>query len=152
MRSGDPSDASVAAIMTLIDRAEVESSQLASQRASNPEVKRYAQEMVAAHQRTAGTQPAATMNTGESDLTTFLQQAHTGAMSRLRTAPAGAEFDRAYMTSQIQAHEGAHQTLERMRASVRDDALTERIQQKMTEVQQHLGRARTIQQALGSRG
>jgi predicted outer membrane protein len=71
-------------------------------------------------------------------------------MNSLRGLAAGAAFDRAYMTSQIQAHQGAHQTLERMRASTRDGALSQRIQQKMAAVQQHLARARTIQQSLGS--
>jgi putative membrane protein len=150
IRSGDPSDASVAAVMSLIDRQELESSQLAVQRASNPEVKRYAQEMIAAHQG-GGSQPANTRATGESDLTTFLQQAHTAAMNQLRTLPAGVEFDRAYMVSQVKAHEGAHQTLERLQTAARDNALTDRIRQKMAAVQQHLQRARAIQTSLGSR-
>jgi putative membrane protein len=145
LQSGDPSDAGVRSLLGAIDASEIEASQLALQKAQNADVKRYAQSMIAAHQQQApGAQAGAAAGSG-SDLLTPLQDSHRKVMTKLQATATGPAFDRAYITAQVQAHEGALQTLERAETAAGDPTLVDRVRRTQTEVERHLAEARRVQ-------
>jgi putative membrane protein len=145
MQSGDPSDAGVRSLLGAIDASEVEASQVALQKAQNAEVKRYAQSMIAAHQRTAQEAPVAAGANTASDLLTPLQDMHRKVMTQLQSTATGPAFDRAYINAQVQAHEGALQTLERAETAAGDPTLVDRVRRTQSEVEKHLAEARRVQ-------
>lgn len=90
--------------------AEVELGRLAAQKATNPEVKRFAQMMVADHTKNNEELKAAAAKKGVT-LPTGLDSAHQSMMQRLQGLT-GAEFDRAYMEGQVDDHEATLQLME----------------------------------------
>jgi putative membrane protein len=146
LQSGDPSDAGVRSLIDAINTSEVEASQVAVQKAQNADVKRYAQAMLSAHQQ-ATTTPAnaAAGGSSASDLLTPLQDSHRKVMQQLQSTANGPAFDRAYINAQVQAHEGALQTLERAETAAGDPTLVDRVRRMQSEVERHLAEARRVQ-------
>jgi putative membrane protein len=146
-QSGDPSDDGVRSLLDAINASEIEASQVAVQKAQHAEVKRYAQAMIAAHQQQtpAGAAAGPAGGNSASDLLVPLQDTHRKVMQQLRSTATGPAFDRAYINAQIQAHEGALQTLERAETATRDATLTDRVRRSQSEVERHLAEARRVQ-------
>lgn len=145
-QSGDPSDAGVRSLLDAINTSEVEASQVALQKAQHADVKRYAQAMLTAHQQpTTGPANGAAGGNSASDLLTPLQDSHRKVMQQLQSTASGPAFDRAYINAQIQAHEGALQTLERAETAAGDPTLVDRVRRTQTEVERHLAEARRVQ-------
>ncbi len=150
LHTGDPPDAAVTQVIAAIHKGEVDAAQLAVTKAQNGAVKTYAQNMLRVHEgpSRAAPPPAAAPASRASDLLVPLQELNTKTLAALRTA-SGPAFDRAYMTSQVQSHSGALQTLDRLQTATKDDALTEQIRSLKGEVQRHLEDARKVQASLG---
>lgn len=150
LHTGDPGDPAVRAGIALINRSEVEASQLALQKGQHADVKRYAQMMLDAHQGAAGPSPqtAAPEGSEASDLTVMLADQHRKSMQLLQRTPAGPAFDRAYVNGQVASHEGSLQMLTRFETAARDDALVQRLRQMKQEVERHRGEAQRVQAAL----
>lgn len=88
---------------------EIQSSQLAQQKARSAEVKAFAQDMIKDHQMAAQRMKAVMAKANASgDMTTgsVMDEKHQAIMTKLKSA-SGAEFDRAYVEAQMQAHEEA---------------------------------------------
>lgn len=85
--------------------AEVEMGKLAAQKATNPEVKKFAQMMVADHTK-SNDEVKMTASKKSVTLPTDLDAAHKAMMTRLQGL-SGAEFDKAYMEGQVADHEAA---------------------------------------------
>ena len=145
-QSGDPSDAGVRSLLDAINASETEASQVAVQKAQNAEVKRYAQAMIAAHQQVTTDRAAETAGgNSASDLLVPLQETHRKVMQQLQSTATGPAFDRAYINAQVQAHEGALQTLERAETAASDPTLVDRVRRTQSEVERHLAEARRVQ-------
>ena len=82
--------------------AEVEHSRLASQNASSPAVKRFAQRMVVDHSK-AGDELKALASQKEVTLATELDDQHRAIQQKLAPLK-GAAFDQAYMAHMVTAH------------------------------------------------
>ena len=148
-QSGDPSDAGVRSLIDAINTSETEMSQLALQKGQNPEVRRYAQAMIAAHRQAPLDRPVEAAGTNSAnDLLVPLADAHGKTMQRLQTLEAGPAFDRAYITAQVQGHEGALQALERGETAAGDATLIDRVRRMQGDVERHLAEARRIQAKL----
>ena len=151
---GDPSDAAVRALVDVIHTGEVQTSEVAQQKAQHPAVKRYAQAMLAAHRGPAAARPAGAggvAGTGNaSNLATFLIDAQRKSLQQLQSLPAGPQFDEAYVRGQIDAHQGALQALERAETAADDATLTDQVRRLQTEVERHLAEARRVQRELQS--
>jgi putative membrane protein len=146
LQSGSPSDAAVTSVIDAINGSEVELSQLAAEKAQNPEVRRYATDMIAAHRMASLDRGVeARGRNSASDLPQPIRDMHLKTMQALQATPAGPDFDHAFITAQVQAHQGALQTLERLETAARNPALTDRLRQMQSEVRRHLDRARAIQ-------
>jgi putative membrane protein len=63
----------------------------------------------------------------------------------------GADFDRAYVASQIAAHREALDVLNRLASAAQNPQLRNTIQQAIPKVQSHLDRAQALQRQLGGR-
>ena len=71
-------------------------------------------------------------------------------VSKLKSTAKGAEFDRAYMDGQVQAHQATVQELESLQGAVTDTQVKTLISNAIPKVRAHLERAQRIQQGLGS--
>ncbi|HZG45253.1 MAG TPA: DUF4142 domain-containing protein [Allosphingosinicella sp.] len=94
------------------DLFEIQSSQMAVQRASRPEVRQYAQMLIQHHQMTSQQVMGAARASGLNPPPPRLLPMQQRMLEQLRRAPAGA-FDRTYVMQQIPAHEmalGLHRT------------------------------------------
>ncbi|MDF1504918.1 DUF4142 domain-containing protein [Roseisolibacter sp. H3M3-2] len=146
VQSGDPSDAAVRSLLDAINAGETEASTVAATKAQHAEVRRYAQAMLAAHRQPAldrGIEAAGTNSAN--DLIVPLTDAHRKTMQQLQSLDAGPAFDRAYMTAQVQAHEGALQALERAETAAGDATLVDRVRRAQGDVERHLAEARRVQ-------
>lgn len=146
LQSGDPSDAAVRSLIDQINSAEVEVSQLALQKGQSAEVRRYAQAMVTAHRQAALDKAVEAAGTNSAnDLIEPMRDLHQKTMQQLQGLPAGRAFDEAYMTAQVQKHQGALQSLERAETAAGDATLTDRVRRMQTDVERHLAEARRVQ-------
>ena len=147
--------------------AEVRLGQLAAQRASNAEVKKFAQRMVADHSKANDElKPiAAKLN---AELPTAMDDEHQDLHDKL-SKMSGAEFDREYMNAMVEGHEDVANQLERKAndrvgdrgvgttgtakgaAADTDAAVTAWASKTLPAVRQHLESAKQIQQKLGDR-
>jgi putative membrane protein len=153
LQSGDPSDAGVRSLIDAINTAETEASTLALQKAQHAEVKRYAQAMIAAHRQAPLDKGVAAAGTNSAnDLLLMLTDAHQKTMQQLQSTANGPAFDRAYINAQVQAHEGALQSLERAETAAADASLIDRVRRMQTTVEGHLAEARRVQALLPTQG
>ena len=95
------------------DAFEIQSSQLAAEKASSAKVKNFAEQMIKAHtESTAKLKSAAAAATPAITPVPQLSPAQQQALASLQSK-SGAEFDKAYIQAQAEAHQ---MTLERLRA------------------------------------
>lgn len=146
VQSGDPSDAAVRSLIDAVNANEIEVSQLAVQKARHPEVKRYAQAMIAAH-RQAPLDPAvaAAGTNSANDLLLPMTEMHRATIEQLQGLATGPAFDRAFMTAQVRHHEGTLQALERAETAADDATLIDRVRRMQSDVERHLAEARRVQ-------
>ncbi len=163
-------DPSIASFVSMVNNAEIEAGRLASTKARNTDVKNYAKDMVEGHRaamnelrelggRSGWTLPdsmgmtAGTAAQGQGMMGTTitqLQQSHQQAMQKLQSST-GAEFDRAYMDSQVAAHQQTLDVLRQHATSVQNAELRTTVTDMQKDVEEHLRRAQEIAQKLGNR-
>ncbi|HEY0116216.1 MAG TPA: DUF4142 domain-containing protein [Allosphingosinicella sp.] len=125
------------------DLYEIQSSQLAAQRARRSDVRSFAQMMVADHNRTTQLVMDAARSDGLSPPPPMLMPRHRQMLRQLERA-APRDFDRMYLTQQLAAHQEAL-TLHRTRARQRDgSALTRVAASAVPIVQGHLQHVRQL--------
>ena len=132
-------------------QAEVQLAQLASERATNPQVKEFAQMMIKDHQmageelKRAATaanvevQPAAELDNDHKDLQEDL--------SKL----SGRDFDRKYMDAMVDEHQEAVNELEK-KADADTPHIRDWASKTLPTVRQHLEQAKQIQETLNKAG
>ena len=125
------------------DIFEIRSSQLALQRACDPAVRSFAQMLIADHTRMSGQLLSTARSAGLPEPPPVLAPHHQQMLDRLNMASA-ANFDAAYRTEQIAAHEEAL-TLHRSYADDGDHpALRGVAAQAVPIIEAHLGHAQTL--------
>jgi putative membrane protein len=132
--------------------AEITTSELALEKATNAEVKSYARDMIAEHrtmQKQADqlaqkaqtpAQPAA-----KADQMQGMVTASVDSMKAL----SGAQFDQKYMAFQVQSHQMTLDNLRRFENQAQNAELKAMITKAIPAVQGHLERAQKIQTSLG---
>ena len=165
-------DETLVRTVSAIDLGEVDAGQLAKTKATNADVKSFANMMVSEHsamsrqdgqiasglnidlQRdsanigTSGSRTSGGATPG-GDVHSQVVQMNQQTMQQLRAAKKGSEFDRAYIDSQVQGHQMALQNLQQFSNSTQNQDLKNLVQNAIPKVQEHLDRARQIQQRLG---
>jgi putative membrane protein len=134
------------------NRSEVALSRQAEQRATNAEVRAFAQRMVAEHTR-AGTEMAAMgqrlgLSPRESPTSRELDEFTRNTVAAMETR-SGAEFDREYMRIQVQQHGWLVNALNRNLIPAADDRLRVELHRIRPTIAAHLRDAQRIHRALG---
>lgn len=147
------SDGDIMAMIAHGNDAEVSSGRLAQARASNAQVKAFARQMVTEH--TAMQKEGQAIGKSLAMEGTGTPASHdTMAMKQDDLASlegkSGADFDRAYMDMQVQAHERTLAELQQYETMARNAELKQMITKAIPAVQGHLQKARQLRQQLGS--
>jgi len=123
---------------------EIQSSQIALQKSSNAQVRRFAQRMIDDHTRMQTELSTAVRSTGPSlTVPTQMDNRHQSAIGDLQGAT-GRDFDRMYMTAQVNGHNEALAASQTYAQNGDDPALRQYAANAATAIQQHLAEARRI--------
>lgn len=123
---------------------EIESSRLALERASNPAIKNFAQQMIADHSKTTQELKTLVANANmQATLPVTLDKAHTEMLDPLKTATGG-EFNAAYRKAQVTAHESAVSLFKRYADGGDLPALKQFAAQTLPALQHHLEMAQSL--------
>ncbi len=156
-------DTSIASIIFMVDRAEVAEGKLALQRAADPKVKRFARDMISAHERHQRTISAiiASSSLGMADTASRTSPAASGtdpvAVLRAKQATTletlrgatGAAFDRLFIDAMVAGHEEFLGVLKRAAPSA--EPLKKDVETLQPVVSDHLQRAKSLQETLAAR-
>ena len=144
------SDAKFVEEATVSGMAEVESSKLAAQKASNPDVKAFAEAMVRDHEKSnadltriagergfpsKGSKGGTPLSAGKSDA-----QQSQKSLANL----SGQEFDHEYMASQVKDHTEAVKLYEAQAAASKDEQLRAFATAQLPALKQHLEQAQKV--------
>lgn len=153
--TGAMTDPEIVSLTQAADEGEIMTSKVALTKATNPDVRKFAQQMIAAHtqmisQRNAigkaqNLKPAA----GAKD--------SIGAMGKkmtamLQAAPKGMTFDTAYVNGQVMAHTNTLAMVQKAEGAAQNAALKGMLAKAAPIVQQHLDEAKTLQGKLAGSG
>lgn len=120
------------------DLFEIQSSQLAHQRAQSPAVHSFASMLIADHTRMTQTMMAAAQAAGLTPPPPMLMPQHQAMLDQLRAAGSGPAFDRAFHDAQMMAHQQALQLHQNYAASGDNPALRTVASQAVPVIQAHL--------------
>lgn len=128
------------------DLFEVEAGKLAQATSKNPEVKKFAAEMVAAHTKSTADLKKALADAGQTTivLVTALPADLQAKLDDLRKA---ADFDKAYLEGQVDAHQGALNLMQRYAQDGDVPAVKAFAAATAPVVQQHYDHAKTLRDA-----
>lgn len=141
--------------------AEIALGELAQQRGSHPEVKRFGEMMVRDH-RMAGQELKELLSKNNTNQTTTAAGTeparntnahadHEDALEDLRKA-SGSEFDRKYIDRMVKDHEEGVRDVERQAENATNADVRQWAAKTLPKMQQHLERAKMIQETLESAG
>lgn len=145
--NGTP-DAEIAAIMTAANEGEVQQGQAASARATNADVRAFAQMMVTDHTNALNTARDTFNRTAitpaDNNISTTLRTNSATTVTNLGTY-SGAAFDRTYMQTQVDLHAWLLRQLDNnLIPSARTPELRTMLQTQRGSVAAHLDQARSI--------
>lgn len=144
-------DAQIAAVTDGVNKAEIEQAKLAKTKAKNPQVRRFATMMIEHHGAAQKKQAALKLETEQSALSQELAQDAQSTLESLQ-GTSDSDFDSAYMTAQVEAHQKVLAALQRdLRPGAQDPALKRYLSQLEPQVSQHLEQARKTEAALQAR-
>ena len=147
------SDGEILGVIKMANEAEVVTSQLAVQKATAPEVREFAQQMIDEHgeadlkvdQTAAAAEPAS-----ESEKASTIADEAKRKIESLN-GQTGAAFDRAYLESQVKMHQDVLATIQ---DELLPDAESAEVRQLLEtlrgDVQQHLAKAEQLRQGMAS--
>jgi putative membrane protein len=151
-RGAKLTDPQIAAITDQVNSAEIEQAQMAEQKSSNEQVRRFAAMMIEHHGEAETQQAALKLDPAESPLSRQLAQQSRATLETLK-AKQGADFDRAYLQAQVEGHQMALDAIENdLQPCVQSPELRRYLEKLTPQVQQHLEQARSAQQSLASGG
>lgn len=145
-------DSQIMQVLRSVDQAEIEQATLARNKASDPRVKTFAEQMIEQHSRsmksnaglarTLGVQPEDSKLAGE-------LQAKTGETLRTLRGADAEMFDRAYMTAQVKQHQEVLELLDtRLIPSAGNAELRATLTDTRSMVSNHLAEAQAAQSNL----
>jgi putative membrane protein len=144
-------DGQLAAVIQALHQDQMQEAQLAEQRATSPELKRYARDMITAHRNI--------MNENQSVLSqaqitpsdnAVSQQLRTDSQNEMSTLEGlrGRDFDREYLDDQIRNHNKAIELVDRIVPNIKNPQLKAHLQNVRTRLDAHLREAERIQQKM----
>ena len=157
MRAGAPamSDANILSMIGMSNANEIASSKTAQAKATNADVKSFANDMVKDH---SAMQADADKVAKQANVTPqsppqadTLKKAAAATADSLKSAAKGSAFDTQYMSAQVAAHQQTLDDLQRFQSMATSADVKTLITNAIPKVQQHLDRAKQIQSKLGTR-
>jgi putative membrane protein len=144
-------DPDIVALTQASDEGEIATSKIAVQKATNADVKRYAQQMIDHHTKMIQGRNAL--------LKTNNMQAAAGAkdsaskvrdqmVSMLNQAPKGVAFDTAYVNGQVLSHTNTLQMVRNAEPVAKDPGLKGMLQKAAPDIEKHLEEAKGLQSKL----
>ncbi len=136
------------------DMYEIQSSRLAEQHSQNAQVKQFAQEMLRDHQKTTNELQNLVRQAGSTahwQMPQSLDQQHMQKIQQLQNAR-GAEFDRHYVTQQMQAHQMAVDLFRNYSQHGDNAQLRQWASNTLPALQDHLQKAQQLQRGMGNQG
>lgn len=130
--------------------AEVELGKLASERATNPDVKSFGQRMADDHSK-AGAELASIAKSKQISVPTEMDAKNKALHDRLSKLQ-GAEFDRAYMDAMVRDHEEDVRAFQTESKAGKDPELKAWAAKTLPTLEEHLRLARQADRAVGTSG
>lgn len=144
-------DPEIVSLTQAADEGEIMTSKVALTKATNPEVKKFAQQMIQAHTQTISKRnaigkaqnlkPAAGAKDSIGDMGKQM-------VAMLQAAPKAA-FDTAYINGQVMSHQNTLQMVQKAEGQAQNAALKQMLQQVTPDIQHHLDEAKALQGKLG---
>ena len=151
-KSGELSDAQIAAIVTTANQIDIDNGNLALENASHEEVKQFAERMIADH--TSVNEAAVELVTRlgvtpeETDTSRGLEKSAEQTRAKMRSL-SGEEFDDAYVENEVAYHEAVLQMLdEQLIPAAQNEELKSMLKSVRPAFVAHLEHARSIQSSL----
>jgi putative membrane protein len=154
MEATEPrNDSEIMSHVAMSNDAEVSSSQLALKNASNAQVKAFAQQMITDHtamqKQGARIGKALGVEGTGSDSTQAKMETAQESLDDLKDKK-GADFDKAYMDMQVQAHQKTLDDLRSFQAKAQNAELKTMITNAIPKVEAHLQKAQQLQQTVAN--
>ena len=145
-------DAQIASVLQTANKAEIEAGQLAAKKAQNAEVKKFAQDMVAAHKKASveGDKAAKSAKVKAQDAP-LAQDMKTTAEQTKSTLEQlnGIEFDKAYVNSQVSMHTDVLKTIDtQLLPSAKSAQMKGLLQKLRRDIEAHLKHAEALKAKL----
>jgi putative membrane protein len=141
-------DPEIVTLTQAADEGEIATSKVALTKATNPDVRRYAQEMIAAHTKMISQRSGQLKATGMAPAAGAKDSSAAKAkemVAMLEKAPKGAAFDTAYINGQAMAHAATLTMVQKAQGVAKDPALKTMLTNAAPVVQKHLEDARALQ-------
>ena len=150
-KAGGWTDASILGLIGANNAGEVKESQLAEKKATNPAVKKFAQQLVTEHRafalemRALAQKLSVTPDTADSDVHKVMDNARD-QIKELTDKPAGADWDKKYIDNQIDDHKAMLDKLQDAAKSTNNAELRGAIEKASGTVQEHLTKAQSLKE------
>jgi putative membrane protein len=151
LKRGGWTDASILGFVGAANAGEVRESQLAAKKATNPAVKKYAQQLVTEHRalanemRSLAQKLSVTPDTTDDDVHDAMESARD-QIKDLTDKPAGADWDKKYIDNQIDDHKDVLDKLQDAAKNTSNADLRAAIEKATGKVQEHLTKAQSIKE------
>lgn len=146
-------DAEVLQMMAAINQGEVDAGNMAKAKATNHDVKEFAEDMVKAHTgmmkdgKELATKIGAMTKPMADD---SIVKANMMAGSKLASTAKGAAFDKAYIDAQVMGHTAVVNALQGALPQIVNEDLKKKVGDAIPDVQKHLDKAKEIQAKMGT--
>jgi len=150
-KRGGWTDASVLGFIGANNAGEVRESQLAATKATNPAVKKFAQQLVTEHRalalemRSLAAKLSVTPDTADGDVHDVMDNARD-QIKDLTDKPAGADWDKKYIDNQIDDHKDVLDKLQDAAKNTNNAELRAAVEKATGKVQEHLTKAQSIKE------
>jgi putative membrane protein len=151
-KPGTLSDANIVALLDEANAADSTAGALARTKASNPDVKAFAQLMITEHHllRAKGQDLAKKLNlTPQAPPNDPVQAAASAEMNALKSAPKGGQFDKTYIDQEVTIHKAVLELAAQAHTTTQNAELKQLIETAKPYLERHLERAEALQKKLG---
>lgn len=144
-------DAQLAAVTQAINQGEIQAAQLAEQKSTSPDVKRFARDMLSSHRNIMNEEQSVL---SQAQITpsdnAVSQQLRTDAQSEMSTLEGmrGRDFDKEYVDAQIKDHNKAIELLDRIIPNIKNPQLKAQLQNARPRLEAHLREVERLQQKM----
>ena len=151
VKRGGWTDASILGYIGAANAAEVRHGQLAEKKATNPAVKKFAQQLVTEHRalalemRSLAGKLSVTPDTTDGDVHEVMEDARE-EVKEMTDKAAGADWDKEYIDDQIEEHKDLLDKLQDAAKNTTNTELRGAIEKATGKVQEHLTKAQSIKE------